>query len=226
VRPLKERPPVLASEQFRRHADLLSRLPIAGVFQAIHEMNLWGASGSVSGLGSEAGATVYLRGALPELLRELGARVMLDIPCGDLSWLSLTELPVDRYIGANIVEAIVQSNRVRYGGEFLHLDLCSSPLPCADVVLCRDALVHLSFARIEQAIANLRQSGSAWLLTTTFYDCEENLDIATGDWRMLNFELPPFCWKPPERLLVEGCTEAGGGYDDKSLGLWRIESLS
>jgi hypothetical protein len=222
---VKERPPVVAREQFRRHAGELSRLPMTEVFRAIHERNLWGASESVSGLGSETAATAQLRAALPELLRDLGASVLLDLPCGDFSWLSLAPLPVERYIGADIVEEIVKNNRERYGREFLHLDLCFSPLPRADVVLCRDCLVHLSFAQIREAVSNLRRSGSTWLLTTTFYECEENLDIATGDWRMLNFELPPFCWQPPERLLVEGCTEAGGGYGDKSLGLWRISEL-
>jgi hypothetical protein len=43
---------------------------------------------------------------------------------------------------------------------------------------------------------------------------------------MLNFELAPFCWGPPERVLVEGCQESGGGYEDKTLGLWRLATLT
>lgn len=78
---------------------------------------------------------------------------------------------------------------------------------------------------IEQAIHNLKRSGSMRLLATTFRECEQNTDIVVGDWRMLNFELPPFQWKPRARVLVEGCTESGGGYEDKTLGLWRISKL-
>ena len=222
---MKERPPVTARERFRQSAGELRNLPMDRVFQVIHDTNLWGASESISGLGSELDATAKLRTELPQLLRDLGVNVLLDLPCGDFAWLSRTVLPVSRYIGADIVESLVQSNRERYGGEFLHLDLCSSDLPKADVVLCRDCLVHLSFEYIERAIRNLKRSGSTWLLTTMFLECDENLDIATGDWRMLNFELAPFHWKPPARVLVEGCTESGGGYEDKSLGLWWISEL-
>lgn len=222
---MKERPPVTARERFHERAGELTNLPMDQVFQVIHDTNLWGATESVSGLGSELDATAKLRAELPDLLRDLGAKVLLDLPCGDFKWLSRTALPVSRYVGADIVESIVQRNRESYGGEFLHLDLCSSDLLAADVVLCRDCLVHLSFEYIEQAIRNLKRSGSNWLLTTTFLECDENIDIATGDWRMLNFELPPFQWKPPVRVLVEGCTESGGGYEDKALGLWRISEL-
>ena len=222
---MKERPPVTARERFHQRAGELSKLPMDQVFQVIHDTNLWGAAESISGLGSELEATAKLRQELPGLLSALSTEVLLDIPCGDFAWLSRTPLPVSRYVGADIVETIVESNRERYGGEFLQLDLCSSDLPRADVVLCRDCLVHLPFAYIENAIANLKRSGSTWLLTTTFLECDENTDIAIGDWRMLNFELAPFHWKPPVQVLVEGCTEAGGGYADKALGLWRISEL-
>lgn len=222
---MKARPPVTAQQRFRERATELSSLPMEQVFQVIHDTNLWGAPESVSGLGSEVSATDRLRAALPELLRGLKIDVLLDIPCGDFTWLSKTDLPVSRYIGADIVEAIVERNRNLYGREFHRLDLCSSDLPVADLVLCRDCLVHLSFGLIDRAVRNLKRSGSAWLLATTFLECEANDDIATGDWRMLNFELPPFAWGPPARVLVEGCTEAGGGYADKALGLWRISEL-
>jgi len=85
--------------------------------------------------------------------------------------------------------------------------------------------VHLPFELISRAVANLKRSGSLWLLTTHFLECELNEDIETGDWRMLNFELEPFNWPVPERVLIEGCQEAGGGYGDKALGLWRIADL-
>jgi hypothetical protein len=29
----------------------------------------------------------------------------------------------------------------------------------------------------------------------------------------------------PQRVLVEGCTENGGAYADKALGLWRVADL-
>ncbi len=226
---MKPRPPVTASVRFREKAAELKELPLDQVFTTIHDTNLWGAEESVSGLGSEDSATLHLRTELPKLLAELRAGTFLDIPCGDFGWLSKADLPVQRYIGADLVETLVQANRAKFAGqpgrEFYKLDLCSDPLPQVDVVFCRDCLVHLSLANIRRAIDNLKSSGSTWLLTTTFLECERNEDIQNGDWRMLNFEVAPFHWPAPARVLVEGCTEAGGGYEDKALGLWRIAEI-
>lgn len=82
--------------------------------------------------------------------------------------------------------------------------------------------MHLSFADIQRALDNLMRSAIPYLLTTTFPECQANEDIVTGDWRPLNLERPPFGFSPPLELLNEGCTEAGGLFADKSLGLWRI----
>jgi hypothetical protein len=94
-----------------------------------------------------------------------------------------------------------------------------------DLVLCRDCLVHLSFANIHHAIANLKRSGTCWLLTTTFPDASANRDIDDGDWRVLNLQYAPFLFPAPLAVINEGCTEAGGDYADKSLALWRVGDL-
>ena len=72
---------------------------------------------------------------------------------------------------------------------------------------------------------NIKRSRILYLLTTTFPDCEENEDITTGDWRLLNLERPPFNLPPPIQLINEGCSESNGKYSDKSLGLWLIEDI-
>jgi hypothetical protein len=63
------------------------------------------------------------------------------------------------------------------------------------------------------------------LLTTTFPEHDQNSDIVDGDWRLLNLQRAPFLFPGPLRLINERCTEADGAYDDKSLGLWRIDSI-
>jgi len=108
---------------------------------------------------------------------------------------------------------------------FLQLDLTVDPLPTADLVLCRDCLVHLSYANIHGAIENVKRSGAKWILMTDFLQIETNTDIADGDWRPLNFTRPPFNFPIPHLTIVENCHEAGGAFDDKSLGLWRVADL-
>ena len=78
-----------------------------------------------------------------------------------------------------------------------------------------DATGHLLFA-------STGSSGAAWLITTTFPEWQQNQDCEDGDWRALNFERAPFDWGGPVEFLNENCTEAGGGWRDKSLGVWRL----
>jgi hypothetical protein len=223
----KERPQIIAQKRFLEHKNELERLDLKRRFEYIFETNLWGDDASRSGVGSTLPETETLRREIPMLLRDLGARSLLDIPCGDFGWLSLTELGVT-YVGADIVEALVAENTRCYGSErrrFERLDLTTDPLPAVDVVLCRDCLVHLSYANIQLAIGNVKRSGAGYLLTTSFPEVESNRDIEDGDWRPLNFERAPFHFPSPIRTIVENCIEAGGAYSDKSLCLWRTADM-
>jgi hypothetical protein len=222
-----KRPQVIAQKRFQEHRETLERMDLRERFEYIHEKNLWSNEESRSGIGSTLVETEALRKGIPALLEELGADSLLDIPCGDFHWLSEISLGVN-YIGADIVGALVEANNRRFGGEgrrFVQLDLTLDPLPQANVVLCRDCLVHLCFANINRALENVKNSGARFLLTTHFPEIETNRDIEDGDWRPLNFELPPFRFPSPYRRIVESCEEAGGAYRDKSLGLWRVADL-
>lgn len=229
-RRMRKRPPVLAHERFRERAADFEGLAPEPLFTKIWQSNLWGAETSRSGLGSEDEATAHLRAELPLLLQRLGVKTLLDLPCGDFGWMCHTNLDLDRYIGGDIVTEIVTRNTAEFATadgrvSFQKLNLLSDPLPLVDAVLCRDCLVHLSYANIGKAFANLRASGSTWLIATTFPDHDQNLDAVDGDWRLLNLEKPPFNLPAPVAILNEKCDEAGGGYDDKSLGAWKISDL-
>lgn len=214
-----------------RHFERLARggtaVPMREAFEYVHRTRHWAGGASVSGLGATPAQTSALRLMLPELVRELGVGTLLDVPCGDFSWMREIDLPA-RYIGGDLVPALIAERQARDADDrrqFLCLDLTSDALPAADLLLCRDALVHLSFADIRRALDNVRGSGIRWLLTTTFPEHERNEDIVTGDWRLLNLERAPFHFPPPRRLLNEGCTEGGGLYRDKSLGLWEARDV-
>ena len=198
------------------------------VFRHIHETYHWGYPDSVSGEGASDTQTATLRRQLPLLLERLRTRVLLDIPCGDFSWLSRVELPVRSYVGGDIVPEIIQRNLEQFPSPnrtFLVLDLSRDPVPAGDLLLCRDCLVHFSFADIRRTLANVIESDVTYLLSTTFTDCKENEDITTGDWRPINLQLPPFDFPPPLELLREDSSEGGGIFGDKSLGLWQMEDL-
>jgi len=223
------RPPVLAHQRFLADKESLADLNLAQRFRRIHDTNMWGAAASASGLGSEIDATIVLRTELPRLFKKLGMTSLLDAPCGDAGWINKADLGV-RTVGVDIVPALIASLQARAAageikGEYHLADITLDPLPRCDAILCRDALVHLSFANIERAVGNFKASGAVWLIATTFPDWQTNGDCEDGDWRALNFERKPFSWRPPVELVNENCTEARGGWRDKSLGVWRLARI-
>jgi hypothetical protein len=225
-----DRPPALAHLRFAAARESFAGLDLKHRFEKIHRTNLWGAEHSVSGLGSQPGATLAVARELPKLLGDLGVETLLDAPCGDASWIGGLKLK-QRYIGIDIVPALISdlASRAAQGaiaGEFHLADITVDPLPAADAILCRDCLVHLSFANIARALHNFARSGARYLIATTFTGWRDNRDIEDGDWRPLNLRAPPFGFSEPLALLDEQCTEAEGGYADKCLGVWRLADIS
>ena len=200
-------------------------------FQRIFELNLWGNDESVSGEGSNLARTAVVRAQLPALLARHGVRSILDAPCGDFFWMKEVDLGDIDYIGVDIVSGIIAKNVERYAGpkrRFLVCDLVEDPLPAADLILCRDVLVHLTYAETRRALDSFKRSRATWLLTTTFTGPRENRDITTGDWRPINLQHAPYNFPQPVDLLNEGSDEVDeelGAFPDKSLGLWRLADL-
>lgn len=197
------------------------------VFDEIYRTNYWRGV-SRSGEGSDLEQTRVIRKELPKLTAELNVKTMLDLPCGDFFWMRHTDLEVN-YIGADIVGELIDENNKKFSSSkrsFVRLDVCKDELPNVDLIFSRDLLVHLSYNDIFAALANMKKSGSRWLLTTTFTRRENNVNIKTGDWRTLNLELQPFNFQSPRYLINEECTQYNGDYDDKCLGLWDLSSLS
>ena len=198
----------------------------ADVFEQAFCANVWGGRESRSGPGSDLQQARVIMAELPKLISEFGFTTLLDIPCGDFHWMQHVDLGQVHYIGGDIVSALIAMNQERYGSEireFRLLDVTEDKLPRVDLILCRDCLVHLSYRLVRKALANIKRSGSHYLLTTTFPGLEKNSEVSTGGWRPLNLSAPPFDFPLPLRLINEQCPEER--YRDKSLGLWTLDSI-
>ena len=175
-------------------------LPRAQVFQVAYATDVWGSAECGSGVGSELGATENVSAYLPELFQRLQVSKFLDAPCGDWNWMRRVDLSGVNYVGADVVSAVVAQNQ-QYAGsgvQFIHADLTKDDLPTADMILCRDCWVHLSFEDIAAVLKNFRRTGATWLLVSNSPSQDRNQNQRTGiDWRYLNLRLPPFNF-PPE----------------------------
>ena len=205
----------------------LRLLPRKAVFYLIYRRNSWGSRESASGLGSEVIITAAVRRDIATVIKEINTRSLLDAPCGDFNWMKEVDVNLEDYVGVDIVSEIIVENQCRFGTPnrcFVTLDIVSDPVPKADLILCLNCFIHLSFKDISSAIRNFRKSGSrdtSFLLTTTYPTIRHNRDIPTGDYRRINLQLLPFNFPEPIKL-ISGAHPIDA---EKSLGLWSLEDL-
>ena len=213
--------PVGTQETIQRHPSLKD------IFSDIYHRRAWGQCESVSGPGSGVARTAVFRDEVAVLLKEINARTVLDAGCGDFNWMKHVRLDLEQYIGVDVVPELISANQREYGNAvraFLDVDITRDKLPRVDVILSRDCLVHFSFKDIFGAIQNFKESGSTYLLATTFKSVNTNTDINTGEWRALNLQIFPFNFREPLKLIDEKRTH-GGVSLDKYLGLWALQDL-
>jgi SAM-dependent methyltransferase len=198
------------------------------VFANVYRNKVWGDLETVSGPGSTVARGADFSDELVSLLAQLNVKSVLDAGCGDFNWMKQVSLPVERYIGVDVVPELIADNEARYQTNersFIAADISRDDLPPADLIFCRDCLVHFSLADVLACLRNFKRSGATWLLTTTFVEFAENADIETGGWRQLNLERPPFNLPVPDALIDEKCWHTGGIYADKGLALWQLDRI-
>jgi SAM-dependent methyltransferase len=204
--------------------------PTSTVFTDIYRKNRWGGE-SVSGEGSDINQTKSVRDKLPDLLQTYSVRTLLDLPCGTFYWMQKVDLGGIAYIGGDIVPELIEQNNARYRSvsrEFRVLDLIKDQLPPADLLLCRDCLIHLSFRDMESALRNIAQSGIPYLLTTNYPHITLNTDIVTGDFRAINLQLAPFRFPKPITVIPEDIFPKLKDNPNfiRELALWRTQDIA
>jgi hypothetical protein len=201
-------------------------------FAGVFSKNAFGGEVSLSGRGSDFDQTIRIQEQLPGLLRKYDVTSLTDLPCGDQNWISKVPMDGISYVGADIVRDLISNNTELYGSSnraYIEIDITREKPSRADLILCRDLLVHLNTRQIFKALRNMKRSGSSYILTTTFTSNRKykNLPIFTRSvgWRPINLQSAPFHFPAPLEVINEGCTEGEGKFADKSLALWRLTDL-
>jgi hypothetical protein len=199
-------------------------------FDRVFLSNLFHGESSKSGNGSSLEQTKELTSALPPVLEQLKIESLLDIPCGDLEWMSRVKLGSIDYIGGDVAPSLISYLKKNYPAlKFIEANIVLDPLPQVDLVFCRDLFVHLSTRDVKAAVKNIKRSKSKYLATTTFIDRKANKDLPYFSygvaWRTINLETAPFNFPKPELVINEKCTEGNGRYGDKAIGIWLVHNI-
>ena len=202
-------------------------VPNGRYFQDIYKKRHFGKSLSASGPGSSLDATKAIRESIVELFDQYEIRIIADIPCGDFLWFRAMELKNLKYTGFDIVPELISELREEFPGQQFDIhDATSDLLGTYDLILCRDLLVHLTNEQALKVIDNFKKSGSTYLLATTFVNLGTNVELRVPrigvGWRPLNLSVFPFNLGSPISTINENSSEGRGRYQDKSLGLWRL----
>lgn len=193
-------------------------------FEKIYDADVWARDkhqDAKSGLGSEIENTQNVQLELPRLLKDLSINSLVDVGCGDWTWMSQIELPCD-YLGLDIVQNVVQANKTTYGKlgiNFQQLDAVDEPLPDCNAILCREVILHMNFIDAIKLIRNIKKH-SEFLIATTDTALWFNSNIPTGDYRMLNLQRIPFNFPKPEIVIWDDALVAG-----RQLAIWKTSSL-
>ncbi len=176
--------------------------------------------------GSTLQNTAAVRSALKQIVERYGIRTLMDIPCGISDWLLKAKIPLERYIGADLIPELIHARRQKHlnlpGIAFEVMDIRNAVFEKFDLVLVRDCFTHFCYEDIMTAIRQVKQSGSTYLLTSHYPRIFRNNGATSTqyNWHRLNLTFSPYNFPPPLEIIEDQ------PHKGKYLGLWRIAELS
>ncbi|KAJ1559838.1 hypothetical protein HK096_010915 [Nowakowskiella sp. JEL0078] len=181
-------------------------------FEKIFDKNFWGNKESKSGRGSTMAATVNARKFISSMWKIFNVKSFLDSPCGDCNWQpSIPGFEHINYTGVDIVTSAIKHDTIKYFGRnnmrFAILDLVRDghllPKNEFDIVMCRDAIQHLSLEDGMKIYQALEATGAKVLITNIHIPKNKkisnisNKNIQPGEFYLNNPLLEPFNFGMP-----------------------------
>jgi hypothetical protein len=192
-------------------------------FTDVWEKKIWAIEGveeTRSGSGSTMQGTKIIRELLLKIIDEYNIKTVTDAACGDINWISKINMNIDRYIGYDVVEEMIENNTKKYSSDVFSFkceDIISVDLPKSDLIICRYCFQHWSLDCIKEAIINFKRSGSKYLLATSHSSIVVNRKF---EW--VNLEKTPFNFPKP----IIDVKEDINPQDDKAyICLWKLDDI-
>lgn len=173
-------------------------------FNDIYRRNRWNGTESLSGPGSTKAFTGQARKFLERFIKENDIYGIFDAGCGDFNWMS--EVEGRRwYFGMDLVPSVIAHNVVKYATDrtwFTIGNYVEDELFQTNLIICRESLQHLSPENVAKALDNFKETGSDYLMATTYPDQPNgatvdggyypyNLDVQFGLGHPIEAELEP-----------------------------------
>ena len=143
------------------------------VFENIYEKSLWNngdATVPLSGPGSSLENTKDYSNLLNKFIYDNECKSVLDLGCGDLTWISKTWFFNDnriKYTGVDVVEKIISSHRTKFPEKhFLCKDITSyRDIDDVDIIIIRDVIFHLTNDEILSIFDNIKNKFKFIIIT-------------------------------------------------------------
>jgi SAM-dependent methyltransferase len=196
----------------------------AEAFNTVYETNAWGGTETRStGPNGCAGARDELAPLLVNLVRELGAKSVLDLGCGEGVW--MPDLP--GYIGVDVSTEAIEAAKA-FHPDRDHRLWSGGELPVCDLVIVRHVMQHMPVGDGAYLLSRIKKSGAKWLLATSFEKGNNagsptlsGIKVGGGYWPDL--EAAPFSLGAPYNRAVDGTMSPANVQNGCFLGLWKID---
>ena len=215
----------------KSHTGTTTEWDRSSYFSTVYDLGYWAAQHKMpgvpaSGPGSTLDAAKNAITTIEQLIREFAIEVLIDAPCGDMTWMASVDLRGVDYVGIDVVQSVIASNIEKHPSlNFMALDVAdpssvdqlrSLVRGRRTLILCRHLLFHLPVQDGRAVLRHLHGSGAAYLLTSTYVkadDFDSSYILANG--HRTNLLRRPYCARDPDRLYLDA-------HADQYLGLWGL----
>ncbi len=174
--------------------------PVETIFTEIYEKAGWGRNDQgigYSGLGSTVEHTQTYRQFIEDFIRENYITSVVDLGCGDWTFSKLIDWQGATYLGIDVVKPVIEENIRLYSSptiEFRAEDIINADLPRADLLICKDVLMHLTNEDVQIVLQKI--GGFKHCIFTHDVDfatrTAQNGDISRGGFRHVDLRKSPF----------------------------------
>ena len=158
------------------------------IFENIYENQIWNNGDPnvpLSGPGSSLENTKQYSKMITKFIYDMECKSVLDLGCGDLTWMSKTHFFNNdsiNYIGVDIVESLITSHLTNFPKkQFLCQDITLyKDFDKVDIIMIRDVIFHLENDSILSIFENIKNKFNFLIIT----NCKNNVNIDNfNKWR-------------------------------------------